>query len=139
MREIDADSDMSKWTNGLLQFGAGNAEAALEQFQALGGTYGTLGSALALYDLGRDEESDAALRVLTEGGENPLQLAVAYAYRDEFDTALDWLERAYEQHNDEVIEIRMYTMLDPAHGNPRWDALLEKIGISDADAAKVGI
>lgn len=139
MRQIDAESDTIKWMNGLYQYGAGNAEAALDQFQALGGRFGTLGSALALYDLGRDQESDAALRILTETGDSPVQVAIAYAYREDFDTALDWLERAYEQHNDEAIEIRMFTMFDPAHSNPRWETLLEKIGISDADATRAGI
>jgi len=139
MRQIDAESDMSKWINGLYQYGAGNAEAALDQFQALGGRLGTIGSALALYDLGRDQESDAALRILAEGDDSPVQVAITYAYRNEFDTAFDWLERAYEQHNDEVIEIRMYPMFDPVHSDPRWQALLEKIGISDTDASKAGI
>jgi TolB-like protein/Flp pilus assembly protein TadD len=139
MRQIDANSFSSNWMTGLHLYGLGSAEAALDQFQALDGPFGSLGSALALYDLGRDEESDAALRVLSESGDHPVQVAVIYAYRDDFDTALDWLERAYEGHNDEVVEIRMFTMFDPMHGDPRWETLLDKIGISDRNARLAGL
>jgi len=139
MRQIDAESDWVKIYSGWHQVALGNAEAALDHFEAFGGVPGAWGSAVALYDLGRDAESDEALQYLIDDGGASVQVAVAYAHRGEIDAAFEWLERAYENRDDWTVEIRMYGGLDALHGDPRWEPLLGKIGISDADAARAGL
>jgi TolB-like protein/Tfp pilus assembly protein PilF len=139
VRQIDAESDAFKWLAGLYHLSAGNAEASADQFQALGGVFGAFGSALAYYDLGRDTESDESLQILIDAEDYSIQVAVVHAYRQDFDTAFEWLDRAYEEHSDEMVEIRMYQPLDPMHSDPRWENLLGKIGISDSDARRAGL
>ncbi len=139
MRQIDAESEASKWALAWYEYGSGNVEAALDQFLALGGNFGTIGSAFAFYDLGRDAESDAAIQAVIATGDSPVLVAMAYAYRGEIETAFEFLEQAYEEHNDELVEIRMFRPLDVMHGDQRWAALLDRVGISDADAKRAGL
>ena len=53
--------------------------------------------------------------------------------------AFEWLEEGYENHDDWLIEIRQFGLLRPLHDDPRWDALLEKMGLTDADAERLGL
>jgi hypothetical protein len=63
-----------------------------------------------------------------------------YAYRKQIDQAFEWLDRAYENHDGSMIEIRMYKVLfAPLRDDPRWDALVEKLGISDEVAARIAL
>ena len=139
MRQIDAESEWVKIMSAWHQQAAGNSEAALDQFQTIGGDDGAWGSAFVLYDLGRDAESDAAIEYLIEQGSGPIRVANAYAYRGDFDAAFEWLERAYDEHDEETVEVRMYTAFEPMYRDPRWEALLEKTGISDAYANRAGL
>ncbi len=139
MRQIDAEGLWPKASTAWYHQGLGNAEAALEHFQTLGGPFGALGSAIALYDLGRDVESDAALQGLIDDDGSAAYTATVFAYRGETDKAFEWLERAYSLHDDATVEIRMFTAFEPLYGDPRWDAFLEKIGISDANAKLAGL
>ena len=139
MRQIDADSDWVKVMNAWHQMGTGNSEAALDGFQQLGGIYGSWGSAVALYNLGRDEESDAALQVIIDDGSSAVYAATVYAYRGDSDKAFEWLDRAYEGHDDATVEVRMYRAFEPLYNDPRWDEYLKRIGISDADAKSAGL
>jgi hypothetical protein len=138
MRQIDEESVWFRFMAAWHQLGAGNSVAALDQFERLGGSGGAWGLALVSYDLGRDAESDAAIEFLNESGGNVVQIATAYAYRGDFDAAFEWLEIAYEEHDDELIEIRMYSAFDTMHSDPRWESLLRKIGISDVNAKSAG-
>ena len=64
---------------------------------------------------------------------------MCYAYRGEPEKAFEWLERGYEQRDDGMIELRWFSWFKPLYADPRWDALLTRIGISDADAERYGI
>lgn len=96
------------------------------------------GQAMALYDLGRLEESDAQVQILTErfGEEYPEPVAQALAWRDDKDEAFVWLARA----RDVVRSGRSVAMLaDPVyrklHDDPRWSALRDESGFGDARLA----
>ena len=62
---------------------------------------------------------------------------MTYAYRDDSDKAFEWLDRAYEERDYELIELRMYAPFESIYGDPRWEAMLTRLGISDADAARI--
>jgi TolB-like protein/Flp pilus assembly protein TadD len=54
--------------------------------------------------------------------------AFAYAGFGEKDKAIDSLERAYHDHSDpEIIVIKVDPMLDSLRGEPRFDALVQKL------------
>jgi len=139
MRAIEPDSAWVHGSDAWLNWSRGNAEAALDGFSGLSGSVGAWGTALALYDLGRDEEIDDAIAALLSAGGRPTQLALVEAYRDDADRAFEWLDRAYEEHDDWLIEIRMYDGFGPLYDDPRWEELLGRIGISDTDAERIGL
>ena len=85
--------------------------------------------ALAYHDLGNRKASDAALKELISkyGGDSAVQIAEVYAYRGETNKALDWLYRAYEQHDAGLVAAEFSPFLKSLRGNPRFTELLNKI------------
>jgi tetratricopeptide (TPR) repeat protein len=85
--------------------------------------------AIAYHALGREKESDTALRELIakyhEG--DAYQIAEVYAFRNQFDEAFEWLDRAYVQRDDDLIETKVDPLLKNLHRNPRYTALLKKL------------
>ena len=115
----------------------GNAEIAIEQFLQMDDVNGAWGRALTYWDLGMDAESDAAIQELIEMQTQPTRIAVAYAHRDDHDNAFRWLETGFEERDDWLIEIRLYKAMDNLVDDPRWDALLSRLGLRDEDATGV--
>jgi len=139
MRKVAPDSATTTVYAGWIQLFGGNAEAALDIFSGVEGAFGAWGRAPALYDLGRDAESDAAIAELVSEGGDVVQVAMCYAYRGEAEKAFEWLERGYAEHDDGMIELHWFSWFEPLYGDPRWNALLTRIGISEADANRYGI
>jgi len=81
----------------------------------------------------RIPESDAALAELIEkdGESAAYQIAEAYGYRNDKDHAFEWLERAYRQRDAGLVSLRLDSFFPNLHNDPRWDALLRKIGLAD--------
>jgi len=52
-----------------------------------------------------------------------------YAWRGERDAAIEWLERAREQRDAGLTLLKVDTLLRNLHGDPRYLALLKKIGL----------
>lgn len=86
-----------------------------------------LGLALAYHALGRKKDSDAALKDLIEKYGPPYQAAEVYAFRGEKDKALESLERATSGTN--FGQIKGDPLLKNLQGDPRYIALLKKIGL----------
>ena len=137
MREISPDSDFVVWTESFQHWFMGRSEAAHDGFSALGGDIGAFGRAISLYNLGRDQEALELVESLADSGDRSVFVALYYALADDSDTAFEWLDRAVEAQDDEIVEIRMYAILDRLYDDPRWEALLQKIGTSDADAERI--
>ncbi len=139
MRRIDPDMNPVSSYAGWLEMLQGNPTTALEHFAGLSGSDQIWHNSLAYNALGRIAEADAALQTLRRRGAHATQLAIAYAQRGDIATAFEWLDRAYEEHDDWLIEIRTFWFLKPLHRDARWHALLEKLGLTDADAARIGL
>ncbi len=60
-------------------------------------------------------------------------IAGIYANLGEIDKALEWLESAYEEHSGYLISINDDFTFDNLRSEPRFRALLKKIGFPDAD------
>ena len=56
-------------------------------------------------------------------------IAPIYADLGEKDQALDWLERAYQARLGFLVGVKVDPGLYPLHGEPRFQALLEKMGL----------
>lgn len=100
-----------------------NAEPALwARYWALAATH---------HARGDREASDEALRSLTAEDTCAIQIAEAYAFRGEVDEAFLWLERAYADGDPGISEASTSPQMRSLHGDPRWVAFLEKMGLPD--------
>ena len=87
--------------------------------------------------LGNRTESDAALRQLVglPGAANyAVQIAEVYTLKGERDEAFQWLDRAYDQRDLGLFEIRA-AAFDALRGDPRWKVLMVKCGFEEAAAS----
>jgi len=54
--------------------------------------------------------------------------AVIYSALDEKELALQWLEKAYEDHDLELVSLKAEPQLYPLYDDPRFQDLLKRIG-----------
>lgn len=87
------------------------------------------GRALAYHALGREQDSNAALAALIAKyhATAPYQIAQVYAYRGEVDKSFEWLERAYEQRDPGLPEIKSNPLFKTLRHDPRYIALLKRM------------
>jgi DNA-binding winged helix-turn-helix (wHTH) protein/TolB-like protein len=88
-------------------------------------------NAITYYALGREKESDAALREFIAKYErtDPYLIALIYAFRNQPDEAFAWLDRAYAARNDGLIFTKVEPLLKSLHNDPRFPALLKKLNL----------
>ena len=112
------------------------AIAAVDQVESV--FYASLVKALAYHGLGRRTESDDALAVITErfSGSSAYLIAIVHAWRNDSDSAFNWLDRAVNE-NQPTLGIRTEPFLKNLHDDPRWDALLTSVGLSDEQVAAI--
>jgi DNA-binding SARP family transcriptional activator/TolB-like protein/tetratricopeptide (TPR) repeat protein len=61
----------------------------------------------------------------------PACVAMAHLGLDEHDQALDWLDRAFERGSQTLSMLGVEPIFDPIRGEPRFDDLLERVGLSE--------
>jgi TolB-like protein/DNA-binding winged helix-turn-helix (wHTH) protein len=85
----------------------------------------------AYYALGRKKEADAALNELIAKyhARSAYYIATVYAFRNQSDQAFEWLDRAYAQRDDGLIETKVDPFLKSLHSDPRYAALLKKLNL----------
>jgi len=89
---------------------------------------------------GRHAQSDAALAALKKrfGGKLGYSVACAYAARGDLDAAFAWLDRAYEQRDWDLLEVKTDRLLINLHKDPRFQAFLVKLKL-DGDRPLLGL
>ena len=76
------------------------------------------------------KENELRQKRLTEGKyQSPLNIALNYAFAGDDSEALDWLERAVDEHTPWLPEMKIDPMWDAVRSQPRFIALLKKIGL----------
>jgi TolB-like protein/cytochrome c-type biogenesis protein CcmH/NrfG len=85
--------------------------------------------AIAYHMLGREKESDAALRELIAKYQEPTYVAEVYACRNQSDKAFEWMDRAYAQRDSGLITTKVNPFLKSLHTDPRFAALLKKLNL----------
>ncbi len=90
-------------------------------------------AAVALWNLDRKSESDAALATLIkdDGDVGAFQIAEVYSGRGDKDNAFVWLERARRQQDAGLAYFPNDPLLDPLRSDPRWAAFQRKMGLAD--------
>jgi len=88
---------------------------------------------------GNRSESDDALKRLIAAYADvaAYQIAEAYAFRGDSAKAFEWLERAYRQHDPGLERCKCDLSFDNVHSDPRWEAFLQKLGLSDTQVGSV--
>lgn len=110
-RALELDPDGASWHYGLGQtlLLQGKADSALREMQQeTADLWRLAGMPLVLHALGRRGESDAALAELKEkyAADAAYQIAQVHAFRGETDLAFEWLERAYDQRDGGLADIK---------------------------------
>jgi len=115
----------------LLDQGRAN-EALTEAAQETHEAFRLWATAIVCLATGRRAESDEALLVLIQKySENcAYQIAEVYASRGDVDTAFDWLERAYMQHDGGLQALKRSGHLRSLRDDPRMGVLLNKMGLN---------
>lgn len=113
----------------------GNPERALTEMNKLPYSH-RLNSlkAEALFTMGREKESRALTRdfLNTPAHVGPYAKAIIYAFRGENDSAFEFLELAFEQHNSGLANILTHDALHHLEDDPRYPVFLEKLGLLEA-------
>jgi TolB-like protein len=88
---------------------------------------------LAFAALGRKAEADAVLTYMVKNCAriNPSGIGRLYADRGEVDQAFNWFDRAYHQHDGDLLSIKVDPLLRNVQSDPRFGALLNKLGLAE--------
>jgi TolB-like protein/Tfp pilus assembly protein PilF len=87
------------------------------------------GLALVYYTLGRTKEADDELAAFIKEDQNDgaFQIAEIYAWRGKKDKAFEWLERAYNQRDGGLAEMKGDPLLRNIEKDPHYTAFLKKM------------
>jgi len=79
--------------------------------------------------LGREKESDAALRELIAKyhASSAFQIAEVYAFRNQSDQAFEWLNRVFAQRDGGLSATKVDPLLKSLPNDPRYAAFLKKL------------
>ena len=132
--DLNPATGMLRARLGTIRLMQGRPEEALAAYREELLEYARLlGSALAYHALGQAADSDAALNALVEqyGDSCAYQIVEILAFRGDIEGAFAWLERAYTQRDHGLHAVLHSVFLNNLRGDPRWRALLSKLGLAD--------
>jgi serine/threonine-protein kinase len=84
------------------------------------------------YSLGHQDRSQQALdqTIATAAPFAAYQIAEVYAWRGQKDQAFQWLERAYDQHDGGLTEVKNDPVLASLRTDPRYQTFLVKMKLA---------
>jgi tetratricopeptide (TPR) repeat protein len=129
--DISPESSWANYDLACFELLQGRAPEALDLFSAAGPAWREVGVSMAEHSLGHATESRQALDAAIEdhAHTSAYQIAEAMAWRGDIDGAFAWLERAYEQHDGGLSNIKTDVMLAPVRTDPRYAAMLKKMDL----------
>lgn len=132
--QLSPAAGMTHCWRALVRLAEGRLDDAFaEIMQETNPIFRLVGIAAVQFARGERASADAALAELIKdyGDDSPYQVAEVYAARGEHDQAFAWLERTYDMRDPGLSYMRMDALLAKLHDDPRWDALLTKVGLAD--------
>jgi TolB-like protein/Tfp pilus assembly protein PilF len=128
---INPESNLGNYYSGLVELLEGHVQEALTPFHRAGEPFSQVGIAMAEHTLGHAQESQQVLDELTAkfAHDAAYQIADVYGWRGEADKTFEWLDRAYAQHDGGVSVIKGDPLLRSVRGDPRFAAMLKKLGL----------
>jgi TolB-like protein/tetratricopeptide (TPR) repeat protein len=134
--EMNGSFYFARWSLGTALEDKGDLSAAMAEYEkAMASSADPIAPAYSGHlngKLGRHDEAIKILRKLEEKSQSeyvdPYYLAIVYLGLGQREQALSSLEKSYEDGNGNNLEyIRVDKFLDPLRGDPRFEALAEKI------------
>jgi TolB-like protein len=132
--EIQPDSGAALAQLGIVQLLKGNPTEALTTFRKRGGEgFSLIGIAMCEHSLGHVKESQHALdQVIAKHAQDfAYEIAEVYAWRGEKDEAFAWLERAFQQRDGGLSDIKDDVLLTSLRGDDRFGAMLRKMQLPE--------
>jgi TolB-like protein len=112
----------------------GDAAAALTEIESEKTVRENCACLVLAYDaLGRKADADVALANLEKhhANDSAYEIGLVYANRGEFDQAFGWFDRAYRQHDAELLHLKVSPRTENVRSDPRFNALLRKLDLLD--------
>jgi TolB-like protein len=132
IRAISGDS-AAELTSANLDLVEGRWQQALEKYrsQRQYQVWQLIGSAMAEHSLGQRNESRHALEeaIRKYGDSLSYQYAMVHAWRNEPDSAFQWLDRGFHVHDGGLIYLKHDRFLASLRGDPRYAALLKRLNL----------
>jgi len=130
--ELNPQKTYDHFTLGEILVAQGHAQQALVELQNEPAPFWRLtGEALAYRALGRTHEAEAALTQLINDHQKYMayQIVEIYADRGDADRAFQWLNRAYEQRDAGMRNLKIDPLLQHIRNDPRYSELLKKMNL----------
>jgi TolB-like protein/Tfp pilus assembly protein PilF len=131
--EIQPESSYGLTNLGKLQLLQGDSAGVIETARRLNGKDFRLKmTAMVEHSLGHAGQSEQALKLLIASVRSDCAYCVAevYAWRGEADATFEWLERAYQQRESDLVSIQFDPLMSSVRGDLRYAALLRKMKLS---------
>ena len=128
--DLNPRAALAHLTLGKVLIAKGQPQQALAEVENETLEWGKLtGEVLVYHALDREQDSNAALAALIAkyGTDGAFQIAQAYSFRGETDKAFGWLERAYEQRDAGLPEMKTDPLFKNLHRDQRYTQLLKKL------------
>ena len=132
--EINPESSFGGHHLAILWLLDGNPAEALATARKIGiEAFRLTDVAKAEHSLGHAKESQQALDELIakHAADGAYQVAETFAWRGEKDNAFEWLERAYQQRDGGLSEVKVDLLLDRLHGDPRFKTVLKRMNLPE--------
>ena len=130
--ELNPQKTYDHFTLGEILVAQGRAQQALVELQHEPALFWRLtGEALAYRALGRSHDADAALTRLINDHQKYMayQIAEIYADRGDADQAFQWLDRAYQQRDAGMRNLKIDPLLQRIRNDQRYAELLKKMNL----------
>jgi serine/threonine protein kinase len=133
MIELYPTAIAAHYNYALVLLARGESQAALSEFEREDSQFREVGIPLALDALGRRSDADHAIATAEQNHAEGMayNIAAIYASRNDLDRAFYWLERAYRQHDDGLVYIKVDPQFRSLERDPRFGAFLRKMNLPE--------
>ena len=137
--DLDPNFPGAHLTSGMFYAQQGKLEEALHEMQKVreivgpDNAFGIQGLGYVYAKAGKRDEAVKILNRLIElsrqGFTRSTQIAQVYLGLGEMDKTFEWLEKSYEEQNNQLGYLKVVSVWDDLRSDPRYHALLKKIGL----------